>query len=473
MKNKKIAIVGAGPAGLAAACTFVSEQEWSVSVTIFEQGNRVEERLPEDLLSGVGGAGTYSDGKFIFETILGKRAVGSNLHELIGLEEERHYLLRAKSFFMRFYDDLSGFPNWKDTTRWVGKDSSKLDEAKKISVIAARNDMDYIVTNEFHLGTDLLPNFIQKIQDFLEQKGVKFQTQEKVLDFTQLNQEIKLITEDADYLFDYVILCPGRQGCIWLEKLLQQKNISHVTRPIDIGLRIETDQQILEHLVAIERDVKLEFRHPNGDLIRTFCVCPNGLVVGEGIWKKQSEDYCSLTHLVNGASSSTALSENTNFALLVRMPLRNEAKNNKYGNKIAEVYYEAGVEKPVVQRLGDLKKQRSSKQEKVSEWRIKPTLKDVMVGDVRIGMPARIMDDLVYGIKKLSVPGLMYGLDQDSTLLYGPEIKFHGIKVYTNKFLESVSMPSLFVAGDGSGFSRGIGGAMASGILAAEGILQK
>jgi uncharacterized FAD-dependent dehydrogenase len=96
-----------------------------------------------------------------------------------------------------------------------------------------------------------------------------------------------------------------------------------------------------------------------------------------------------------------------------------------------------------------------------------------MPGDVRIGMPSRIMDDLRYGLKKLSVPGLLEGLDQDSTLLYGPEIKMHGNQISTDEYLQSVSMPNFYVGGDGAGMTRGIGGAWSSGTLAAEGMLKK
>jgi len=237
-------------------------------------------------------------------------------------------------------------------------------------------------------------------------------------------------------------------------------------------LRIETDSNVLKHLTDIERDVKLEFRHPNGDLIRTFCVCPYGAVstdVRKPEWG--GLDFC----LVNGASSSERLSDNTNFALLVRMPLRDNGDNAAWGRRIAQTYKEAGVNRIVMQRMGDLKNERSSKPGKIQEWRIKPTLDPslYMPGDVRIGMPARIMDDLRYGLKRLSVPGLLEGLDQDSTLLYGPEIKMHGNQIATDEYLQSVSMPRFYVGGDGSGMTRGIGGAWSSGIRAAEGILRE
>jgi uncharacterized FAD-dependent dehydrogenase len=273
--------------------------------------------------------------------------------------------------------------------------------------------------------------------------------------------------------YDRLVVCPGRDGSHWLSKILEKRKIKHGTRPIDIGVRVEADAEIMRHLTDVERDVKFEFKHPNGDMIRTFCVCPYGQVTSEKKDPKVTDaTYC----LVNGESRSERMSNNTNFALLVRMPLKEEASNGDYGRKIAELYEVAAkTGRVVLQRYGDLKQGRSSKREKMLEWRVQPTLdpEKFITGDIRIGMPARIMDDIRFGIDKLSATGLIEGLNQDSTLLYGPEIKFHGLNIYTDEYLQSTSTPNIYFAGDGTGISRGIGGAMASGIRVAEGILKK
>src|SRR3989339_87356 len=416
---KKAIIVGGGPAGLAAAYTLSRAK--GLEVTLIDQGKRVEQRTREDAAYGIGGVGAFSDGKFIFDTIMGKRQIGTNLSEL-GLDDKA-YLIKAKDMFKQFYEPLHG--------KMKGPSKIKLANAIEIGTIAGRNDMDYIVAHDYHIGTDLLPRLIGTMQEDLEKNGVKIITGERVYDFekgkvhTRYNGDKK----SKEYTADYILIAP-------------------------------------------ERDVKLEFRAPNGDMIRTFCVCPHGEVAKE---RKKPEfgglDFC----LVNGASSSVNLSPNTNFALLVRMPLRGEGDNASWGRKIAETYQQAGIDKIVLQRMGDLKQGRSSKPGKVSEWRVKPTLseEDYMPGDHGIGMPYRILSDLIYGINKLSAPGLIEGLNQDSTLLYGPEIKMHGIRISTNSYLESTSIPDIYFAGDGTGFSRGIGGAMASGIRAAEGIISK
>ena len=467
--TKRVIIFGAGPAGLAAAYTLVENTKpRELEIILIEQGKRVEERKATseiDRAYGVSGVGPYSDGKFLFDTIIGKRQIGSNIHEIAGIEKELECILKSKEMFKRFYVPIFG--EMKEIT------PERLRGAEQIKMIAGMNGMDYIVAHDYHIGTDRLPELMKTIQDYLEKAGVKIITQERVVDFGEKSvRTLDSNDQNKDYACDYILCAPGRDGSVWLQKTLKEKNIAHKTRPIDIGYRIEADSAVLKRLTDIERDVKLEFRHPNGDLIRTFCVCPYGKVAVEG---KKPEFGGLDFRLVNGASSSVHLSDNTNFALLVRMPLREDCDNAGLGTGIAELYKKTGASKITLQKMGDFKQQRSSKSHKIPEWRVRPTLEpeNYLVGDVRIGMSGRILDDLRYGITRLSVPGLMQGLDGDDTLLYGPEIKMHGVDILTNEFLESKSMENFFIAGDGTGVSRGIGGAMASGTLAAEGILKK
>lgn len=457
--SKKVVIIGAGPAGLAAAHFLCHEK--NIQVILIEKGKPVlKRRCPSpskcinckhcDKTSGIGGAGCYSDGKFIFETILGKREIGTNLSEIVGLEKEREYLIKAKKMF-EFYLNK----------KIISTSQEKLTAASNINEIAAKNDMDYIFPLQIHIGTDKLPGFISRIESYLIKKGVKIITEEKVLRFNKN----KVYTDKSTYDYDYLIVAPGRSGATWFEQQLKENSIEYDYRAIDVGFRIETDAEILKKLTRVSRDPKLIFRVPwNGDLIRTFCTCPNGIVTRESY---EEHEF----NLVNGASDSRIISKNSNFALLLSIPLSHKANCNSYGEAIAKLFFKSGSNKPVLQRLGDLQNNRRSKEEKMSEWRIQPTLKDVHIGDVGFGMPFRVQNSLIWAIKKLDDSGLMQGLNQPSTLIYAPEIKRYGLKIKTDEFL-GTSMKKVFVAGDGSGFSRGIAGAASSGILAAEGIIR-
>jgi len=460
--SKKVVIVGAGPAGWAAAYSLQGKAD----VTLIDAGKNVAGRVEDHKIDngsspyGMGGAGTFSDGKFIFETLIGKRATGSNLYELIGKDKEKEYFKRSREMFEHYFGSSIEIPN-----------NTIMSRAREIDHIAAKNDMDYLFALQHHIGTDKLPGLMQKIEDELKTNGVDIVTEERILDFDSQ----KVYSNNNEYDFDYLLLAPGRGGSMWLENILNEKKIDYGMRTIDIGVRVETDAHVLEHLTLggngeddkmYGRDVKLSFRRPNGDLIRTFCVCPNGQVTR--LHEKDEDRF----NLVNGASDSGYLSPNTNFALLISMPLKENGKSNEYGERIAQLYHNFGLNDLTLQRLGDLKAERRSREDRIHEWRINPTLEDVNIGDITGAMPYRIMRGLLEGIERLSAPGLMEGLNQDSTLLYAPEIKFHGINIKTDQYLQT-TMPNVYVAGDGSGTSRGIGGAAASGLVAGEGILKQ
>ncbi len=459
---KRIIIIGAGPAGLGAAYRLAGEK--NLEVTVIDRGKKSLERKCPSLEkcincetclkdSGIGGAGAFSDGKFTFETILGKRAVGSNLSEIIGPSLEKKYLLDAKAMYS--YYGLSINPI----------DPKRLVKAEKVGKIAARNDMDYILTEQAHIGTDKLPAFINEIEKSLISKGIIFETSEEILYFDKNKVYSKKGEKEFRRDYDYLIVAPGRKGAIWLEEQMKRNKIAYGYRPIDFGVRVETDSKILEHLIEIGRDVKFEMMVPShGTKIRTFCVCPNGKVMRETY-------HDGGFNLVNGASNSKDLSDNTNFALLMSIPLTNNANCNHYGDAIARVFKEIGVNHPVLQQLGDIKRDSRSRENKIYEWRIQPTLKDVHIGGIGWGMPYEIQKRLLVALDRLSAPGLMEGLNQDSTLLYAPEMKRNGLNVKTDEYCRT-NNPKIRVAGDGAGKSRGITGASASGILAAEGILK-
>jgi hypothetical protein len=198
------------------------------------------------------------------------------------------------------------------------------------------------------------------------------------------------------------------------------------------------------------------------DIVRTFCVCPYGFVT-----EQRSEDYC----LVNGHSEKNRKSKNTNFAFLATYKLMNPLENqNEYGRRIAENTTFIGGGKPLLQRLGDLRHGRRSTWERIHSSSTEPTLKDVTPGDIGSALPYRFVVDIIDGLDNLS--NLIPGVADDSTLLYAPEIKFLGIRVKTDEYLRT-NKKEISVAGDSPGFSRGIVGAAASGLLAAYGILNK
>jgi len=445
----KVVIVGSGPAGLFAAYKLAGHAD----VTVVDKGRDVDRRKcpspkkckdkckPCQILCGIGGAGLFSDGKIIFSD-----KIGNNLTPIIGESKNHKLVEEVKKIFGNY--EVKVQPISPD-------DEKKLKDFKKKARIVGG---DFLYAPQTHIGTDNLIDVITNIKEDLEKKGVRFLDRTEVL---KINS--KILTSKEDLSYDKVILAPGRVGFNWLEQAIKDLGIRYTYNPIDIGVRVEVPREITDDITNVVRDMKFYLRSTtHNDMIRTFCTCPGGKVTRE-------------THkgfnLVNGHSDSDDSSPNTNFAFLVTIPLTIPQSNtNSYGQGVANLYYVTGVKKPILQRLGDIRRGGRSHVEKKHEFTVKPTLEDVVYGDIGLALPYRIETDILEGLEKLDK--IIPGVANDETLLYAPEIKFHGLKPLTNKYL-ATSKENVYVAGDGAGLSRGIGGAACCGILAAEGILKE
>lgn len=434
----KVAIVGAGPAGLIAGL-YLAEK--GAEVVFVEKGKTVWERKAEvkvDLIHGVGGAGLFSDGKLNFSP-----DIGTNLVGIIGRDRTWKLILEVEEIFRRF---------------GVEAKDEKEEKKAELMVKAAKEGIRYIPARQAHIGSDKLPEVIGKIQEELEKKGAKFYCGEEAVDF---DIGVLLTASGKKISFDNLLLAPGRSGARWLEGIVKSKGIEFVYNPVDIGVRVEVSSLIMKDITEINWDPKIYITTPTyDDSVRTFCVSPFGYVV-----KEQYKNFV----LVNGHSRSDVRSENTNFAFLVKVNLTEPLENtNAYGEAIAFEATTIGGGKPILQRLGDLMKGRRSTWHRISKSYVEPTLRDVTPGDISMAMPYRFVKDVLEGLEILN--RLIPGVADDSTLIYAPEIKFHGLKVLTDRKLQT-NIENVYVAGDGAGLSRGIVGAAASGLLAAKGML--
>lgn len=446
----KVTIVGAGPAGIFAAYKLIDHAD----VTIIDQGRDIKNRKcpspnnckakcrPCNIICGVGGAGLFSDGKIIFSN-----QVCNNLDSIIGEAKNTILINEVKNIFEHY-----GVKIQKPST----KEESKLQQLKKKARIVGG---DFLYASQAHVGTDKLIDLLTNFRNDLESKGVEFLSKTKVLQI----KEKEVVTNKGEISYDNLIIAPGRVGSKWLEEAANDYGIEYGYNPIDIGVRVEVSREITDDITNIVRDMKFYLKSDlSSDLVRTFCTCPGGKVT------RETHDGFNL---VNGHSASGNISNNTNFAFLVTMPLTAPLSNtNRYGQKVADLAYVTGVEKPVLQRLGDIRKGRRSHIEKKNEFTVKPTLDDVVYGDIGLVLPYRIETAIIEGLTKLDK--IIPGIANDETLLYAPEIKFHGLRILTNEYLET-NKANIYVAGDGAGLSRGISGAACCGILAAKGIIKK
>lgn len=449
-----VIIVGAGPAGLFAALEL---SRTSSNVLLIDQGEDIPDRVcriknrghclhcdPCHIMCGVGGAGTYSDGLLNLHP-----SIGGDLKGLAG-DDAWDLIDEVDSAFLRF-----GAPNK------ILEPSS--DDAEMLKRRAAAAGARFIPIRQRHMGSDRTPEIIAAFKKDLEHKGIKFRLGSRVEDLIIEGGRcsgVKL-TDDTQITAQKTLLAAGRIGAQWIDVLLDRYAIAASYGPLDIGVRVEIPSIIMDPITRINRDPKFHIvTRRYDDFVRTFCTNPGGFVV-----KEEYPDFIA----TNGHSMTNQLSENTNFAFLVRLELTKPVENTTaYGMSIAKLVTTIGGHKPVIQRLGDLHKGRRSTEERIARNAVDNTLKDVTPGDISMALPHRIVMDIIEGLEVLNQ--IVPGVNADSTLLYAPEIKFYARKVEVVDSSLETTIKGLYVAGDGAGLSRGLVAAAATGILAARGI---
>ena len=447
-------VVGAGPAGLFAAREIALSSKMKIAVV--DMGRDVGNRKcvasdykactrcdPCSIMCGVGGAGTLSSG------LLNLRPdIGGNLFQLLNNE-------KAAWELVKYVDDVfleAGAP----TKLYSPNEEDSVDLERRAASVGVR----FIPIVQRHIGTDNAPRVIENLANDLRKRGVEFELLRRVV---KLEQGVVILENGEKLEGEYILAAPGRCGASWLASEARRLGIPSRYQPIDIGVRVEVPATVMSPVIRISRDPKFHISASTyDDFVRTFCVNHRGFVVQEVY-----DDFIG----VNGHAMTEKLSDNTNFAFLVRVELTEPLEDTTaYGRTIAMQTTTLGGGKPLLQRLRDLKSGHRSTWDRIKRGNVKPTLISVTPGDIAMGLPHRIVTDILEGLDELNrvVPGVA----QDSTLLYAPEVKFSANRLYTNTDLET-PVKDLFVAGDGAGLSGGLVVAAATGVIAAKGILKK
>ncbi len=457
-KKYDAVIVGAGPAGMFAARELARNK---LKTLIIDRGKDTNERRcemeyagvchkcdPCNVLCGVGGAGTFSDG-----TLNLRPDVGGNLRDYTRDDDAAWALVdEVDKAFIHYgvRNELAG--------------SSDAD-VQQLKMRAASVGVSFVDIRQRHIGSDFTQKVVSNFKQDLEKAGVEFLLEAKVRNI-RLKDGVccgVLLENGRRVSADNVLLAPGRVGANWMNKLVDLNKIKARYAPIDVGVRIEVPSIVMEWVTRINRDPKFYIRTSrHDDSVRTFCANRHGFVVEE-----RYDDIVG----VNGHSFRDKDSPNTNFALLVTINLTEPLENTTiYGECIGRLAYTLGGGKPIVQRMGDLRRGQRSTAQRIARNSVHNTLRDVTPGDIGMALPQRIVADLLESLETLD--RIIPGVASDSTLLYAPEIKFYSMKIQVSPRLET-SIPHLFAAGDGTGLSRDIVNASATGILAGRGMLKK
>ncbi len=454
-----VIIIGAGPAGLFSAYELSKNKQ--LKILLLDQGRFAKNRLcpmnkknipctncqPCNILSGFGGAGTFSDGKLNFAPKIGKSDLMRYMHE----ETAKNLINETEEIFNHFGMDSKSYPT---------NLNEALEIKRKVAIIGA----NLMIIKQKHLGSDKLPIYIQNITDELVNKGVEVKENTTVLDIISLDKnKHKVITKNGELLARYVIVAPGRTGAKWVQELADHYHIPYTSKSIEIGVRVETRKEILEEITNIIYDPTIFIKTDTyNDEIRTFCTNPGGFVT-----KETYNDYIC----VNGHALKEIKSNNSNFAFISKVTLTQPVTNTRaYGESIAKIANVLGDGKPIIQTLKDLRNGRRSEWHKINKGFISPTLKDCVAGDLALVLPHRIITNIIEGLEKLDK--IIPGVNNDETLLYGPEIKFFSNEIDTDNNFKLNDFDIYFV-GDGSGKSGNIVTAAATGLVAAKDILKR
>ena len=454
--NYDVIIIGAGPGGIFSAYELTLRNP-QLKVAVFEAGHALDKRHCPivgnkikncigckscSIMSGFGGAGAFSDGKYNITN-----AFGGTLYEYIGKE---------KALDLMYYVD--------DINMRYGGEGTKLysTAGSKFKKECIQHDLHLLDASVRHLGTDINYIVLENIYNELKEKAdFFFDTPVETVRKTEGGYIV--VTNDKEYSCEKCVISVGRIGSKWMEKVCRDLKIPTKSNRVDLGVRVELPADVFSHLTDELYESKIVYRtNTYGDKVRTFCMNPKGAVVAEntnGIITVNGHSY----------EDPAKHTENTNFALLVSQKFSEPFKDsNGYGESIARLsnMLGGGV---LVQRFGDLIRGRRSTQERVDEAFLVPTLK-ATPGDLSLVLPKRILDgiiEMIYALDKVAP-----GTANDDTLLYGVEVKFYNMAVAVNSDLEC-GHENLYIIGDGSGITHSLSHASASGVHVARKIIEK
>jgi len=460
-KNYDVIIIGAGPSGIFCAYELI-EQRPDMKILMIEKGRAIQNRQcpkrktlkcvgcqPCSITTGFAGAGAFSDGKLSLSP-----DVGGNLPEILGYDKAAALIKESDTIYLKFGAD----------TKVYGVD--KEDEIREIRRKAINANLKLVECPIRHLGTEEGYKIYSRLQEYLLEKGVEIKFRTMVSEIVVEDNEVKaVLTNDGEsYCASEVVAAVGREGADWFSSICKRQGIETEVGTVDIGVRVEVRDEIMESLNKNLYEAKLIYHTPTfDDKVRTFCTNPSGEVA--------TEYYDEGLAVVNGHAykSEEYKTNNTNFALLVSKNFTKPFKTPiEYGKQIAQLSNMLCDGRILVQTFGDFHRGRRTTEERLCRNNLMPTLKDAVPGDLSLVFPHRIMVDIEEMI--LALDKVTPGIASDETLLYGVEVKFYSNKVVVDPDFKT-SVKGLRAVGDGASVTRGLQQASANGISVARSIL--
>ncbi len=454
-----VVIVGAGPAGIFTAIEMLRHGS-KKKIIIVEKGKSVENRhCPKvktqkcmnckpycHITTGFSGAGAFSDGKLSLSC-----EVGGDLPQLIGETLAQETIDYTDKIYLEFGADehIEGLD---------GGDAVK--EIRKRAIQAGLKLVDCPIR---HMGTEKAQSIYLSIEKYLLEKGVEI-----LFDYecnTLIIEDgtckgVSVTKADGSKSFDIfaadTVVATGRRGADWLEKLCEKYGVEHVPSTVDIGVRVEVRNEVMETVNKVLYESKLiGYPKPFKNKVRTFCQNPGGFV--------SQENYDNNLAVVNGHSYKDFKSDNTNVSILCSHNFSYPFNQPiAYAQKIGELTNMLGAGHILVQRFGDILDGKRTWDKELSRSNLRPTLKDAVAGDITAAMPYRTMMNIINFMQ--SVDYVVPGFASSETLLYSPELKFYSNRIKMDTDFNT-NIAGLHCLGDSSGWTRGLMMASVMGVL--------
>ena len=455
--HKNVVIIGAGPAGIFTALEMLRKGS-KQSIVILEKGLAIEKRrCPKQvtkqcvnckpfchITTGFSGAGAFSDGKLSLSY-----EVGGDLPTLIGEDKAQETIDYVDGIYLEFGADTK--------VEGVGN-SNEVKEIRKRAIQAGLKLVDCPIR---HLGTEKAQDIYYAIEQYLLDHGVEILFGTECTDMILEGEACKGVyatdgKKDIVIYADHTVIATGRRGADWLEKLCAEHNIAHQPGTVDIGVRVEVRNEIMEKVNEVLYESKLiGYPLPFKNKVRTFCQNPGGFV--------SQENYDNNLAVVNGHSYKELKSNNTNLAILCShnfsVPFNQPIE---YAQKVGELTNMLGAGHILVQRFGDILDGKRTWAKELSQSNLRPTLPDAVAGDITAAMPYRAMVNIINFIQ--AVDHVVPGFASTETLLYSPELKFYSNRVKMDENM-TTSIRGLHCLGDSSGWTRGLMMASVMGTL--------
>lgn len=457
--KKDVVIVGAGPAGIFTALEMLKKGS-KKSILIVEKGRAVENRrCPKSvtqkcvdckpychITTGFSGAGAFSDGKLSLSY-----EVGGDLPDLIGAELAQDTIDYADKIYLEFGAD----------EKVEGLNPGE--EVKEIRRRAIKAGLKLVDCPIRHMGTERAQAIYLAIEKYLLEKGVEILFEHECSEPIIENGVCKGVrvrkangSEEREVFAQTTVVATGRRGADWLERMCEEYGVEHTTGTVDIGVRVEVRNEVMETVNQTLYESKLiGYPQPFKNKVRTFCQNPGGFV--------SQENYDDGLAVVNGHSYKDLKTNNTNLSILCSHNFSYPFNQPiAYAKKIGELTNMLGAGRILVQRFGDILDGKRTWQEELSRSNVRPTLKDAVAGDITSAMPYRTMINIINFMQ--AVDYVVPGFASSETLLYSPELKFYSNRIKMDKDFNT-NVKGLYCLGDSSGWTRGLMMASVMGVL--------